>query len=181
MGNCIACHTVPGGEAFAGGLAVPTQFGTVYSTNITPDEETGIGAWSEEAFARAMHEGVDRGNRHLYPAFPYDHFTLVTPEDEMPLRVSALRALGAYANVFALESFMDECYALVRRAPTTAGVPAAPPRASPGGGGGRDGRRKPLGWSSDALPPNHGRGLAFAPVQEPGGLPGAGARARGDA
>ena len=88
VGNCIACHTVPGGEAFAGGLAVPTQFGTIHSTNITPDEETGIGAWSEEAFARAMHEGVDRAGRHLYPAFPYDHFTLVTPEDN--------RALFAY-------------------------------------------------------------------------------------
>jgi mono/diheme cytochrome c family protein len=84
-GNCIACHTVPGGEAFAGGLAVPTQFGTIYSTNITPDEETGIGTWSEEAFARAMHEGVDRGGHHLYPAFPYDHFTLVTPEDNEAL------------------------------------------------------------------------------------------------
>lgn len=88
VGNCIACHTVPGGKAFAGGLALPTPFGTLYSTNITPDPETGIGTWSEAAFQRAMREGVDRVGRHLYPAFPYDHFTLVTDEDN--------RALYAY-------------------------------------------------------------------------------------
>ncbi|MDW6023446.1 cytochrome c [Mesorhizobium sp. BAC0120] len=85
LGNCIACHTVPGGKAFAGGLAVPTPFGTIYSTNITPDPETGIGTWTEAAFGRAMREGVDRKGRHLYPAFPYDHFTLVTDEDNSAL------------------------------------------------------------------------------------------------
>jgi mono/diheme cytochrome c family protein len=88
VGNCIACHTLPGGKAFAGGLALPTPFGTIHSTNITPDRETGIGAWSEAAFQRAMREGVDREGRHLYPAFPYDHFTHVTEED--------IRALYAY-------------------------------------------------------------------------------------
>jgi mono/diheme cytochrome c family protein len=81
VGNCIACHTVPGQKAFAGGLAVPTPFGTIHSTNITPDKQTGIGTWSEAAFRRAMREGVDREGRHLYPAFPYDHFTHVTDED----------------------------------------------------------------------------------------------------
>lgn len=81
VGNCIACHTVPGAEAFAGGLAVPTPFGTIYSTNITPDEETGIGGWSQAAFERAMREGVDRDGAHLYPAFPYTHYTLTTDED----------------------------------------------------------------------------------------------------
>lgn len=54
---------------------MPTPFGTIYSTNVTPDAETGIGLWSETAFARAMREGVDREGRNLYPAFPYDHFT----------------------------------------------------------------------------------------------------------
>ena len=88
VGNCIACHTVPGEKSFAGGLALPTPFGTIHSTNITPDPETGIGTWSEEAFRRAMREGVDREGRHLYPAFPYDHFTRVTDEDN--------RALYAY-------------------------------------------------------------------------------------
>ncbi|WP_119271142.1 c-type cytochrome [Taklimakanibacter deserti] len=88
VGNCIACHTVPGDKAFAGGLALPTPFGTIHSTNITPDPETGIGRWSEAAFLRAMREGVDRQGRHLYPAFPYDHFTHVTDDDN--------RALYAY-------------------------------------------------------------------------------------
>lgn len=88
VGNCIACHTVPGGRSFAGGLALPTPFGTIHSTNITPDEETGIGRWSEEAFIRAMRRGVDRDGRHLYPAFPYDHYTLVSDADN--------RALYAY-------------------------------------------------------------------------------------
>ena len=81
MGNCVSCHTTPGGKPLAGGLALPTPFGTIHSTNITPDRQTGIGAWSKEAFARALHEGVDRKGRHLYPAFPYDHFTHLTPED----------------------------------------------------------------------------------------------------
>ena len=66
---------------FAGGRALKTPFGTIYSTNITPDAETGIGRWSEAAFRRAMHDGVDREGRHLYPAFPYDHFTKMTDAD----------------------------------------------------------------------------------------------------
>src|SRR5438552_7283174 len=74
LGNCNTCHTAPGGKRFAGGVAVPTPFGTIYSTNITPDPETGIGNWSEAAFQRSMREGVDRAGHHLYPAFPYDHF-----------------------------------------------------------------------------------------------------------
>ena len=85
LGNCSTCHTVPGGKVFAGGRAIPTPFGTIYATNITPDPETGIGRWSEEAFQRAMRKGVDREGNHLYPAFPYDHFTLVTDEDNKAL------------------------------------------------------------------------------------------------
>src|ERR1700759_4166171 len=88
IGNCSDCHTVRGGEAFAGGLPVPTPFGTIYSSNITPDAETGIGRWPEAAFRRAMRDGVDRDGRHLYPTFPYDHFTNVSDEDD--------RALYAY-------------------------------------------------------------------------------------
>ncbi len=87
IGDCTSCHTTAGGADFAGGLAVPTPFGTIYSTNITPDRDTGIGAWSEAAFRRAMNEGVDREGAHLYPAFPFDHFTHVTDDD-----VSALYA-----------------------------------------------------------------------------------------
>jgi mono/diheme cytochrome c family protein len=85
VGNCGTCHTAPGGKPFAGGLPLPTPFGTIFTTNITPDPETGIGRWSEAAFQRAMREGVDREGRHLYPAFPYDHFTLVTDADNRAL------------------------------------------------------------------------------------------------
>ena len=81
IGACAVCHTSERGEPFAGGRELPTPFGIVYSTNITPDMQTGIGAWSPAAFRRAMREGVDRSGRHLYPAFPYDHFTRVTDED----------------------------------------------------------------------------------------------------
>jgi len=82
IGDCASCHTTANGPALAGGLAVPTPFGTIYSSNITPDPETGIGQWSEAAFVRAMQEGVDREGHHLYPAFPYDHFTHVTADDD---------------------------------------------------------------------------------------------------
>src|SRR5579871_2127625 len=92
LGNCNDCHTVRGaknknfgGKNFAGGVAVPTPFGAIYSSNITPDAETGIGRWSEEAFQRAMRFGVDREGRHLYPTFPYDHFTNVSDSDNRAL------------------------------------------------------------------------------------------------
>ncbi|MDR6624399.1 cytochrome c [Caulobacter segnis] len=80
-GYCASCHTAKGGEPFAGGYAMETQFGTIYSTNITPDPKTGIGAWSPQAFRRAMHEGVRRDGAHLLPAFPYNHFTKLTDDD----------------------------------------------------------------------------------------------------
>jgi mono/diheme cytochrome c family protein len=82
IGNCSDCHTTKDGKTFAGGLPVPTPFGTIYSSNITPDPETGIGRWSETAFRRAMRSGIDRAGQHLYPTFPYDHFTNVTDEDD---------------------------------------------------------------------------------------------------
>jgi mono/diheme cytochrome c family protein len=82
IGNCGSCHIVRGGNGLAGGLPVPTPFGTIYSSNITPDAETGIGRWPEAAFRRAMRSGVDRDGQHLYPTFPYDHFTHVSDEDD---------------------------------------------------------------------------------------------------
>jgi mono/diheme cytochrome c family protein len=85
IGNCNDCHTVRGGKVFAGGLPVPTPFGTIFSSNITPDAETGIGRWPEAAFRRAMRSGVDRDGQHLYPTFPYDHFTNVSDEDDQAL------------------------------------------------------------------------------------------------
>ena len=85
IGNCNVCHSAPGGKIFAGGLAMPTPFGTVYSSNITPDPDTGIGRWSEVAFARSMRQGLDREGHHLYPAFPYDHLTRTTDQDNRAL------------------------------------------------------------------------------------------------
>lgn len=81
IGNCQLCHTAARSKAFAGGRPLHTPFGTLYGTNITPDPDTGIGRWSEEAFVRAMREGLDREGRHLYPAFPYEYFTLLSDED----------------------------------------------------------------------------------------------------
>jgi len=88
LGNCVSCHTAAEGKPYAGGFPVRTPFGTVYGTNITPDVQTGIGRWSLAAFERAMREGVDREGRHLYPAFPYEHFTRTNDED--------IRALYAF-------------------------------------------------------------------------------------
>lgn len=80
-GFCATCHTIAGGKPFGGGYAMKTGFGTIYSTNISPDRQTGIGSWSEEAFRRAMREGVARDGSHLFPAFPFDHFTKLSDED----------------------------------------------------------------------------------------------------
>jgi nicotinate dehydrogenase subunit B len=81
IGNCVGCHTAPGGAPNAGGFALETPFGTVYGTNLTPDVETGIGAWSFSAFQRAMRDGVSRDGNHLYPAFPYPSFTHASDAD----------------------------------------------------------------------------------------------------
>ena len=98
IGNCSDCHTKDVGVPYAGGRALPTPFGIIYASNLTPDRETGIGTWSEEAFRRAMHEGVDREGRQLYPAFPYDHFTKATDEDIHAL-YSFLMSIPATHNV----------------------------------------------------------------------------------
>lgn len=81
LGDCMVCHTANDGAAYAGGLGLKTPFGTIYSTNITPDPETGIGSWSLQAFARALREGASRDGHLLYPAFPYIHYTRMTDED----------------------------------------------------------------------------------------------------
>src|ERR1700729_1964420 len=81
IGDCSVCHVGDSGKPYAGGRSIPTPFGTIFASNITPDMGTGIGGWSEAAFQRAMHEGVDREGRQLYPAFPYDHFIKTTNDD----------------------------------------------------------------------------------------------------
>ncbi|UFX43402.1 molybdopterin-dependent oxidoreductase [Bradyrhizobium sp. 41S5] len=88
LGACAVCHTSEHGTLNAGGRPLETPFGTIYTTNITPDIDTGIGAWSYPAFERAMREGIHRDGRHLYPAFPYTHFAKTTDPD--------LQALYAY-------------------------------------------------------------------------------------
>ena len=88
LGNCAQCHTVDPLQPMAGGLAMDTPFGTVYTTNITPDVQTGIGSWSFSAFQRAMREGISRDGHHLYPAFPYTAYTRMSDDD--------LTALYAY-------------------------------------------------------------------------------------
>ena len=88
LGDCMVCHTAPGGARGAGGLPMHTAFGTVFSTNLTPDADTGIGRWSFSAFQRAMREGISRDGRHLYPVFPYTAFAKTSDDD--------LQALYAY-------------------------------------------------------------------------------------
>lgn len=80
-GNCMACHTARGGLPYAGGRRIETPFGDLVAGNLTPDPETGLGAWSRAAFARALHEGRSRDGRLLYPAFPYPQFTRLSEED----------------------------------------------------------------------------------------------------
>lgn len=84
-GNCVSCHSTPHGPPFAGGVAFHTPLGTIYSTNITPDTETGIGLWSETDFIRALHDGVRADGRRLFPAFPYTSFTKITDQDAKAL------------------------------------------------------------------------------------------------
>ena len=100
IGNCVSCHTYKDGPKFGGGVPFHVSggpfsepFGTIYSTNISPDIETGIGDWTEEQFAYAMRAGVSANGSHLYPAFPYSAFSKITKED-----MSAI-----YAYIMSLE------------------------------------------------------------------------------
>lgn len=86
--DCEVCHTTEGGQPFAGGRAIPTPFGVLYTPNITADPATGIGAWSDADFIRAVHKGVGKGGEPLYPAFPYKSYTLLADDD--------VRAIKAY-------------------------------------------------------------------------------------
>lgn len=96
--NCVSCHTREGGAAYAGGRAIPTPLGTIHSTNITPDRETGIGSWGAEDLKRALREGVAADGRHLFPAFPYPFYTRLTDGDIADL-FAYLRTLKAVRYV----------------------------------------------------------------------------------
>jgi len=84
--DCQACHTTPGGQPFAGGVAFKLPFGTIYSSNITADQDTGIGRWSDDDFVRALHAGVDKDGRPLYPAFPYTSYTALSRDDILAIK-----------------------------------------------------------------------------------------------
>lgn len=81
VGDCVSCHTTPNGPEFSGGLKINTPFGVLYSPNITPDPETGIGNWSREDFYKALHNGIGKNGEHLYPALPYVFYTKITKND----------------------------------------------------------------------------------------------------
>ncbi len=85
-GDCLGCHSKPGGEPFAGGRYLPTPFGPLSTPNITPDQETGIGGWSDDQFYRVFHEGIGKEGEYLYPAMPYPWFTKVTREDVLAIK-----------------------------------------------------------------------------------------------
>lgn len=95
-GNCIACHTQPGGTEYAGGRRIDTPFGAVYSSNLTPDRRHGLGLWSARDFYRALHQGRSRDGRLLSPAFPYPNYTRLSRADSDSLYVY-LRSLPPVA------------------------------------------------------------------------------------
>ncbi len=87
VGDCAACHTLPGsGHDFAGGRPIETPFGMLLAPNITPDPQTGIGAWTDDEFVNAMTKGTGRNGTHLYPAMPYTYYTKVTRDDALAIR-----------------------------------------------------------------------------------------------
>ena len=99
VGNCAVCHTARGGAVYAGGKAIFTPFGAVYTSNITPDFETGIGNWSADAFYRAMHEGRSANGKLLTPAFPYPNYTYVTRADSDDLYAYFMHSVAPVAQV----------------------------------------------------------------------------------
>ncbi|MBC7434874.1 MAG: c-type cytochrome, partial [Bdellovibrionales bacterium] len=96
-GNCATCHTARGGQPYAGGFALPTPFGTIYGSNLTPDPAHGLGAWSPAEFWRALHNGRSKDGHLLYAAFPYPNYTRITREDSDAL-FAFLQSLPASAQ-----------------------------------------------------------------------------------
>jgi mono/diheme cytochrome c family protein len=91
--DCGACHTLPGGKPFAGGLAIGTPLGTIYSTNITPSADFGIGRYTEEDFSQALRRGIRRDGAHLYPAMPYTSYAKFTDDDAHALYLYFVRSV----------------------------------------------------------------------------------------
>jgi mono/diheme cytochrome c family protein len=87
LSDCASCHTVPGsGQPFAGGRAIETPFGNIVAPNITPDLETGVGNWSDDAFDAAVRKGIRPNGSNLYPAMPYNAYTKMSREDVLAIR-----------------------------------------------------------------------------------------------
>ena len=84
--DCMACHTAPDGQDYAGGLAIELPFGTIYTTNITPDKDTGIGDYSDQDFLNAIHRGIRKDGTRLYPAMPYPSYTYMTDADALAIK-----------------------------------------------------------------------------------------------
>jgi alcohol dehydrogenase (quinone), cytochrome c subunit len=109
--DCVACHSVPGGNAFAGGLKMGTPLGAIYSTNITPDPKTGIGRYSLADFDRAVRQGVAKDGRHLYPAMPYPSYAKLSDADVVVLyrffmkQVRPVRQANLKSEIPAILSF----------------------------------------------------------------------------
>ena len=130
QGDCAGCHNRPGGQPFAGGLPLATPFGTIYSVNITPDRETGIGTWTADQFWNAMHNGVRADGAKLYPAFPYPYFTHITRAESDAL-YAYFRTVPAVSyrapanklpfplNIRPLVAFWNALYFKPDKAPTT--------------------------------------------------------------
>jgi mono/diheme cytochrome c family protein len=96
-GDCASCHTADPAKPFAGGKRIDTPFGAIYSPNLTPDRDTGLGAWSDEDFYRALRDGVAPDGSRYYPAFPYPNFTKLTRQDLLAIR-AYLATLAAFRN-----------------------------------------------------------------------------------
>jgi mono/diheme cytochrome c family protein len=110
--DCVACHSVPGGQPYAGGLAFKLPFGTIYSSNITPDRKVGIGSWSDAEFVRAMRHGVRNDGQELYPAFPYTAYTNMSTDDVLAIRayLNTLRPVGQAVAVNQLSFPFNQRY-----------------------------------------------------------------------
>jgi mono/diheme cytochrome c family protein len=112
--DCVACHTAKGGVPFAGGLAFVLPFGTLYSTNITPDKDTGIGNYSDADFLNAVHRGIAPGGKRLYPAMPYASYTGLTDADALAIKafLFSLAPVSAPANANTLKFPFDQRWAM---------------------------------------------------------------------
>ena len=96
--DCMACHTAKGGKPFAGGLEVESPLGVIYSTNITPDKETGIGNYTLDDFRAALYDGLRKDGTHLYPAMPYENFRLITEADAQSMYQYFMKKVPAVHN-----------------------------------------------------------------------------------